>query len=179
MSEELPLDWSINVTDVSERGTKLDREATLEERVAVAEALDILSCEHLVLVGRIRRQAGGRYLLEGQIEARVSQSCVVSLDPVPDTLSFDLNVEFQPASDKDKSDSESDLGDPFEATEFEPIEAGRLNLGRVVFEEIASSLDPFPRAEGVELETKESGGDASSPGPENPFAKLAALKNKT
>lgn len=178
MSQDLPLDWSISVTDVPERGTAIAREATPEERAAVAAALSILSCERITLFGRVRGQVGGRYSLEGRIEAAVSQTCVVSLDPVPNNLSIVLDVEFQPASGKNKGGDMGDLGDPFEVTEFEPIEFGRLNLGRVVFEEIASYLDPFPRAEGAELEAKESSGGTSRSGAESPFAKLAALKKK-
>lgn len=172
------MDWSLSVTDIPERGAKLEREATVEERTAVAAALDIISCERIALSGRARAQAGGRYLFEGRLEAAVSQACVVSLDPVPATLSIALDVEFQPKSDENRGDGEGDLGDPFETTEVEPIESGRLDVGRVVFEEIASHLDPFPRAEGVELDTNESGGGTSPSGADSPFAKLAALKKK-
>lgn len=178
MSNDMPLDWSLAVADIPERGSTVKREATAAELKAVAAALDILGCDQIALDARVRARAGGRYVLEGTIAAKLTQACVVSLDPVPDELAIDLDIEFEPdPAAASELGSDNELGDPFEEKELEPIENGRLNLGRVVFEEIASHLDPFPRAEGAELEQREAAGpgDAKS---ESPFAKLAALKNK-
>lgn len=178
MSNDTPLDWSLPVADIPERGSNVKREAAAAELKAVASALEILSCEWIALDARIRPRSGGRYALEGTLAAKLTQACVVSLDPVPDNLAIDLDIEFEPGpAAATERNNDSELGDPFEETEFEPIENGRLNLGRVVFEEIASHLDPFPRAEGAELEKREAAGpgDAKS---ESPFAKLAGLKNK-
>lgn len=178
MSSEAPLDWPVPATEIPERGMTVDREATPVERAGVADALELLSCDRIHLTCRIRPLAGGRHALQGQIEAALSQACVVSLDPVPAKLAIALDIEFQPGAQQARDDGDgADLGDPFAATEREPIEHGMLQLGRVVFEEIASNLEPFPRATGAELEHREAGSQSADTA-QSPFAKLAALKNK-
>ena len=54
----------------------------------------------------------------------------------------------------------------------EPIAAGEIDLGEAVAQQLAVSLDPYPRAPGATLA---STGEAEA---QSPFAALAALKKK-
>jgi uncharacterized metal-binding protein YceD (DUF177 family) len=58
----------------------------------------------------------------------------------------------------------------------DPIIAGRIDLGALVTEFLALSLDPYPRKPGVEFEDAPTAPDDRLE--ESPFAKLAALKDK-
>jgi hypothetical protein len=63
--------------------------------------------------------------------------------------------------------------------EPEPIVAGQVAVGRIVFECLAAALDPFPRAPDAALDRLEAapssaGADSSS----SPFSVLAKLRPK-
>ncbi len=61
-------------------------EATTEERQALAERLDLLSLDRLLGELRLRRPPGGNLIrVSGRFEAEVTQACVVSLAPVPES----------------------------------------------------------------------------------------------
>ena len=58
----------------------------------------------------------------------------------------------------------------------EPIKDGRIDLGPLIYETLATSLDPYPKRDGVSFEWSQG---AEAPGPErksSPFAALDRLK---
>jgi uncharacterized metal-binding protein YceD (DUF177 family) len=167
------LDWTETAAEIPARGLETARTATPAECAAVAGALEMVSCERIEARYRIVARAGGRYVLDGTIEADVTQQCVVSLDPVPSRLSIPLTVEFVPPSDQSDGEDSTALIDPFADVDVEPIDNGRLDVGRIVMEEIASSLDPYPRRPESTFDwSDEKAGEAS------PFAALAKLKQR-
>ncbi len=164
------LQWTHAVTSIPEKGLAQDREATAAERDAIRDALGIRACETLRARYRILPRGAGAYRLEGRVAANVEQECVVTLEPVAQRIEADLRVLLRPAA---KHDDELDITDPFDDDEVEEIEAGTIDVGRIVFEEIASRLDPYPRAPDADFDWKETAADDEK---ENPFAKLAALR---
>lgn len=166
------LDWSEAVAEIPDRGLERQRIATAEERAALAAALGALSCERLEVRYRVVPRAGGRYVLDGRLETALTRECVVSLDPLPETVTAPLSVDFEP-----EGSAGAEPGgtvDPFSETEIEPIEGGRLPIGRIVEEEIASRLDPYPRHPDARLEQHEAGGEDAG----GAFAGLADLKRR-
>jgi uncharacterized metal-binding protein YceD (DUF177 family) len=171
-----PLDWTMRVEDVPERGFVWRAEATAAERARLVDALQLTALSRLVAEGRIDGAAGGIYRLKGRILADVVQACVVSLDPVTSKIDEPLSVEFRPPAE---------IGDELATTpdynvdfDVEPIVRGHLETGRIVYEQFAASLDPYPRASGagtpIDLVAKPRGA-----GEVNPFAVLAKLKDKS
>ena len=65
--------------------------------------------------------------------------------------------------------AESNIDEP----DVEPIVNGVVDLGRIVYEELASRLDPYPRLEGVSLDRTDAGAPVAA---DHPFARLAGLK---
>ena len=176
--------WKHATIEIPEQGLSAQRTASPEELARLAAALDLLSCDALAAHYRIRAVAGGAYRLQGSFEARVTQACVVSLEPVPDHIVGELDVEFRPQVDTGpapgRAPDEEAAIDPFDKLEIERIEAGSIDAGRIVFEEIASLLNPYPRAPGSQFDWQDpkqaaEGGQAR---PDNPFAKLAVLRGK-
>jgi uncharacterized metal-binding protein YceD (DUF177 family) len=175
-----PLDWAHPI-DAAAAGLEVRRAATVEECAAVADALGIVSCEALDVRYAVNPRSAGRFRVTGHLEARVTQACIVSLDPVVETLSEDFEVEFRPEAATRASRRIAGAGDDpeadasiLDADEIETIENGRLDVGRIVYECLATALDPYPRAAGVELEQSEAGGDNAEAS--HPFAALAKLK---
>lgn len=175
------LDWRIALSDVPPRGLESSRTATAGERAALAAALDALDVAALTVGFRIevaaRRRAsagqGALAHLTGTIEAEVVQACVATLEPVTSRIAEPIRVELRLAADIDPL---ADI-DPDEDWDLEPLDPPDIvPLGRIVYEIVASSLDPFPRAPGAAVDwvdPAEAGGAARS----SPFAGLARLKD--
>jgi uncharacterized metal-binding protein YceD (DUF177 family) len=171
------LDWAHTVSDIPASGLKVRRAATDSERGALAADLDIVACSRLEVGYEIRSLSSGRYLLTGYLEADVVQSCVVTLEPVGEELKESFEAEFQPPDELATARSH-DL-DPFETKEIEPLSDGHIAVGRVVYEQIAAALDPYPRAAGATFSWTEPESSAQRGAAQGPFDVLKQLRPKT
>lgn len=172
MSEAL--DWSYRVTDIPDGGLREKREAAADERARLAEALDIVAVGRLVCEFTIRSIGKGHYRLAGKVAAAVTQACVVTLEPVEQNAEGTFDVEFWPPAALPES-SEEEV-EALSASEIEPIEHGRIDAGRIVFETIATALDPYPRKQGAEFRAE--GVTNQGPSEAGPFAALKRLKDQ-
>jgi uncharacterized metal-binding protein YceD (DUF177 family) len=172
-----PLSWTHRASEIPEPGLRVSKAATDAERIALAEALDVISCEAAKAEYSVRAIGGGRYRMSGEVSARLTQACVVTLEPLATEPKEGFEVEFWPPDVVPGAPSAevevSGLRD------IEPIERGTMDAGRIVFETLAAAIDPYPRKEGAELEWRDEDGEGSEPGSASPFAKLKALKKKS
>jgi hypothetical protein len=165
-----PLPWSHRVSAISQGGLAETRLATAAERCAVADALGIVSCEEIKADYVVRAIGAGRYSMGGTVAARLTQECVVTLASVQQTLTETFNVEFWPNL-PDASDAEVEV---LSVPDIEQIEHGLIAAGRVIFEILAASLDPYPRSEGARFEWEDAPGAGSAKA--GPFSTLKRLK---
>jgi hypothetical protein len=167
------LAWSHRVTEIPEAGLDETRTASAAECAAVAEALDILACDDLKAGYTVSSLGQGRYRMRGRVKARVTQACVVSLEPVMRTVDDAFDVEFWPPGTlPEVGDAEVEV---MSVPDIEPIPHGIIEAGRVISEILSASLDPYPRQAGADFEWQEDAG--SAPGAEaGPFAALKNLK---
>lgn len=173
MTDALP--WTLAETEIPARGLDINRTATPEECLEVARQLDIIACDSLSITGRIKAEKGDRFHFVGTLVADLKQTCVVSLDPLPTHVESKINVYFGPPPAAETADDEDEDFDPFAEADDEPVENGVIPLGRVVFEELATRLDPYPRKPGLDFDWQDPAAESS---PANPFAKLESLKNQ-
>lgn len=170
-------DWFKLVTDIGERPLAETREATAEERVELARELDIVSCEGLKVSYVIKPQGKGCYNFSGKLDAEVTQACVVSLEPVPAKLSEPFSIEVGPPEALlDEAPAEGDLV-VSSVPDVEPIEDGRIELGKMIYGVLSAALEPYPRKSGVEFDWVDPK-LAADPEAASPFAALAKLKPK-
>jgi uncharacterized metal-binding protein YceD (DUF177 family) len=168
------LDWIEKTTEIPAAGLDRTREATAAERKQVADALVIVSVASLAVRYRIASTSGGAYRLTGTVKASVEQACVVSLEPVEGEVQASFEVEFWPDLADEASEEESGI---LSGTDVELLEHGIVPVGRIVFETLSASLDPYPRREGAEFTWRETEADGAEK--HNPFAALAKLKDKS
>jgi hypothetical protein len=170
MQDELA--WEHAVEDIPEAGLAFERAASPEEREAIARALDLLGCRSLRVRYALVPRGGGHVHLSGSLQAQVEQSCVVTLEPLLNDVTASFKVDYWPETEMpEPSGGEVDMQDE---ADLEPIVAGRIEVGRVIFESLAGAIDLFPRKPGVSFEPPE----ASSGRADSPFAALAKIKNK-
>lgn len=165
-------------------------EAEAPERIALATRFGILGIGRLAAELKVQRIRAGRAVrVEGHILASLSQACVVSLQPVAQTMDERFSVVFVPPEDlkplpvNEDGDVDIDAVDPDEELE-EPLPEGSLDLGELVAQEFAVALDPYPRAPDAAF-TKTWGEDAPADeasvlpeGKIRPFADLKARLKK-
>lgn len=145
-------------------------EATEGERRALARRFDLLALDSLRAKVNLRRVQGGTAVrLAGHVSAAVTQSCVVTLDPVENRIEEDFTVLYAPQAAVETAmiGADADMDLP------EPLPEGALDIGEAVAQQLSLALDPFPRAPGAEIDP-EWRGDAEEKR-ENPFARLATF----
>jgi uncharacterized metal-binding protein YceD (DUF177 family) len=146
-------------------------EAKPDERAALAERLGLASLDLLQADLRLKRLSRGRIAVEGRFEAKLTQLCVVSLEPVAAQIEGEFAVEFVEAGPGPETEAvvAIDSVDP-----PEPIEDGLIDLGEAVVQQLAERIDPYPRAPGADLTWQDEKPAMSEP--KRPFAALSALQ---
>ena len=139
-------------------------EATPAECAALAVRLRIPAVHALRCRFELRRQ-GDTVLAEATLDARVEQSCVVSLEPVAQTVQERVSLRFVPSVDEDADE------DP-EAPDELPYDGRTIDLGEAAAEQLALALDPYPRHPDAELDP------AATEEPAGAFAGLGGLRLK-
>lgn len=166
------LDWHHAVADIPDEGIAVTREATDDERKRMAEALDLLACLGMTAQYTIKPRGGGHFRLTGKLNARVEQSCVVTLEPLTNDVSESFSVDFWPENALPAQSG--GLIDVHDEPDMEPIADDRIDAGRIIFECFANGIDLFPRKPGAAFEAPEPEPEKA----EGPFAALARMRQK-
>jgi uncharacterized metal-binding protein YceD (DUF177 family) len=109
------------------------------------------------------------------VQARVGQTCVVTLEPIENDIDEEVDLIFAPAEeiapqiDADDDDGQSTIADP-----PEPIENGMIDLGRLATDVLFLAIDPYPRKQGAMFEPQVAARDPE----DHPFAALKALQTE-
>lgn len=179
--DEVELSRPLALEQVPSDGLEQTIEASVDERAALCLRFGLISLDSFTGTLRVVPLAGGPFFrVTGVIDAELAQECVVSLEPVPQSLSSEISAEFGPQADLPE-ELELILGDD---EPHEPIVDGRIDLGELAAQHLALALDPYPRAADAvrQMESVVEDGldDGSDPGrsDENPFAALADLKGR-
>jgi uncharacterized metal-binding protein YceD (DUF177 family) len=176
---------SIEVDDVEDGEARLI-EVTEDERATIARLLDLVALDRLAFAYRLKREGEGRTGLTGTLSATATQTCVVTLEPVPSTLEVPVSVEFWPLRLLRQLEAKAQLeAKPDEPACHgmvdwpEPVRDGTIDLGPVIYESFATALDPYPRKEGADFAWHEEP-SAESPAEKapGPFAALGKLKRR-
>ena len=156
--------------------------ATVEECAALAERFGVLAIDRLEAKITLQRVRAGRAVrVEGRIAATLQQACVVSLQPVAQRVAEKFSVLFVPPEDLKPIpvDADGEIDVAAIAAEDELEEAlpnGPLDLGELVAQEFAVTIDPYPRASGAQFQPQwgDVGPVGAAEGKVKPFANLKA-----
>lgn len=170
------LDWDHAVLDIPEAGLKIERAATPEERETIARTLELVACSSLLANYKISPKSEGHFRLAGTLTVRVEQTCVVTLEPLTNDISESYSVDFWP--DNKLPAQEGGLVDVHDEPDMEPILAGRIEAGRIIFECLAGAIDLFPRKPGATFEHPSDATVTRASEGSGPFAALAKIRQK-
>ena len=160
------LDATIDVQTLPPTGSligKLDTNET--ERAELALRFGYLSVEALDADLRIKRAAQGAWDVRGKLHADITQACIVTGDPVSESVDFEIEERYVLAS-LPEDEIVVDLGDA------EPLVNGCINVGEMVAQMLALSATAWPRSEGAP--DNFCAGEDRKP---HPFAGLSSLKS--
>jgi len=155
-------------------GERLELVADDGEREAIAARFGLASLDsfqaHAVLTCK-----GPIVEAEGRILASLSQSCVVTGDPIPAHVDEPFSLKFLPEPQVGRSDEELELG----AGDCDVVfhDGATIDLGAALADTLALGLDPYPRSAGAAAALKEAG--VLSEAAAGPFAALAQLKKSS
>ena len=167
----------VNVAQIPETG--LHREIVADETVrkAMAEVAELREVISARAEFDLQPKRDGSYHVTGRVQARIGQTCVVTLDPIENELVEPIDVVFAPPEQiPEMADLVDDAEDGDEETPDppEPIVGGFIDIGRLATDALFLGIDPYPRKADAVFEQQ-----VEAPDPENhPFAALKALQPK-
>lgn len=135
----------------------------------IRQALDLVEARSVTAEFELRPWGRNGYRLDGEVNADLSQACVVTLDPVDARIRETVSLKFLPPEDLSRHAERAGEG---EAEDIEPLESDSLPVGKVIRDTVSLALDPYPRAPGVEVPAMEQENDEEA----SPFAALRKLK---
>lgn len=144
--------------------------ANAVERAALAGRFGLVELDRLEAVVRLGRIAGGLVRLEAEIAADVTQTCVVTLEPIKNRVTEAFTVLYGEGAEAREVTLDG------EAETIEPIVGGMIDIGEAVAQQLSLALDPFPHAPGADAINVSAGADLAEP--DSPFKVLERLRNK-
>lgn len=179
-SSDKPFSREIAVATVPDKGLQARAEASTEERTAIAKLLDLVALDELSFDYTLSKQSGERFVLDGKVQARVTQSCVLSLDPIESAPAIPIKAQFWPEADLDEAaDSDGAVQVDPEDDGPEPIVDGKIDIGHFAYEHFAAALDPYPKKSEATFDWSDARAGSNGEGMDGPFAVLKSLKEQT
>jgi hypothetical protein len=173
MTAERPWSVAVRLEEVPEAGRRVSLEASAEIRAALAGPAGVDAVERLTAQFDLSRRGRDGLHVTGQVNATVRQTCVVSLEPVVNTIDEAVDVDFAPPRAAETARSEEIEIEAGAGDEPEPLAGNNIDLGVLATEFLILGVDPYPRKPDVAFEPPVASDPAG-----HPFAALAAWSKK-
>lgn len=159
----------LSLDRIGEHGLDITVEATGAECAALAVRMKLPAVQAVSCTFHLIREAGNEVLARGHLQARVTRTCVVSLEDFEAPVEEVFQVRFVP-SGQETGDIDPDSDDEI------PFEGNRIDLGEAAAEQLGLALDPYPRMPGVALPEPDHDEVGDREPPPHPFAALSGLR---
>ncbi len=168
MNPQQPPPFS-EIIRINEIGPGLERRLVpdAEATKRIVKALDLGSLTSFEADLKVEPARVG-WTLSGRIRASLEQVCGITLEPLPVEVDQRFSVDLVESAEPEIEEIEISLDDDSP----DVIEEGKIDLGQYAVEQLALTLDPFPRKPGAEFVQPEEPAEIS------PFAVLKAFKAK-
>ena len=166
------LQWADAMVDLATLpagGMSVHLAAGSEERRAIADRLDIPAVENCAATLALRPDSDrGATLVEGRLSARLVRRCVVTDDPMAETIDRPVEcliVVEEPAVRDDGADE----------PDYEVVPDGRVDLAELAVQLLSVSMAVYPRSTDADRTLAAvRAGESAAGGPDSPFAGLGA-----
>ncbi|MFK3778525.1 YceD family protein [Agrobacterium sp. NPDC089420] len=154
-NDDLPFSYPVKVGHISANPVRIGLEADAEELKALAKFWDVLSVDYLKAELQVSRWKKDGVKIKGEVHAAVTQSCVVTLEPVSSRIEETLEQIFVPEGSKLARMTTNEEGeivlDPDGPDIPDQFTGDSIDAGAVVAEFAALAIDPYPRKSDVEF----------------------------
>lgn len=158
--------------DLPPAGLDIHLSASDRQCAVIAERLGLLALERLTFTGQVCRDGKNAARVDGRLQARAVQTCIVSLAPVDEDIDAVLSIRLVPEEDL-AVDMEPDPDGP----DIEPLSGGEADMAELAVQYLAVLLDPYPRRADAQPPGAGIIHDAEAEAVRNsPFAVLQKLK---
>lgn len=182
--------YRLDADEIGPGGRTLVLEPDARERFLIADRLKILSVDSLsAKMSLLRTQSGLVIRVTGTLKAQVSQTCVLTLDPVQDWIEEEFEACYadpeqavlfvrekaRRASGQVEEEGMSILS---EFDDPEPLYNGQLDLADLVVQYLSLAINPYPKLERDDEGDTGTTGDEIPSGTRNPFESLKHWKKQ-
>lgn len=184
-------EWSVlfNPQKIKDTGSHLTLSANEEERKDLARRFDLLGLDKLEAQLVVHNAKGGRVHVTGDFQAELSQSCVISGDPVASAIEDQLEgwfadpehiVSLHKARREKAIKDGNELPILEEEDDPEPFTNGQIDLGELVAQNLSLAIPTYPRAPEAEFSGLSTQASAEHEKAfQNPFAALKDWKKQS
>src|ERR1700744_2770819 len=165
----------VPVAQIPDTGLHRELETDQTTRSAMAEAAGVREVISARASFDLARRSGGRVHVAGRLQARVGQTCVVTLDPIENDIDEEVDLTFAPSEQiPEIAEPLDDDGDEVVqvADQPEPFTNGMIDIGRLATDMLYLAIDPYPRKAGAVFEPQVAHTDPE----DHPFAALKTLR---
>lgn len=179
--EKPPFSYGVKVGHVSTNAVSVHVEADARELVELAKAWKVEAVESLSAELQINRWKRDGIRVKGTVSAKLTQACVVTLEPIETKINEDFEQIFVPEGSKlarvaTNTTAEMVL-DPDGPDLPETFSGDTLDVGPIISEFVALAIDPYPRKAGAEFADHIELGDEEAAKRPSPFAALKDWKS--
>jgi uncharacterized metal-binding protein YceD (DUF177 family) len=153
--------------------------ADASARAALARSLGLVEVRALSATLIVVPERQGVVAVTGRVAAEIVQACVVTLDPVAQSIDEPVEVRYVAADSraaKEHAKPGAEIAiEPGDPDPPEILAGDILDLGAVALEHFVMAIDPYPRIPGAALPADSEVASAEA---DSPFAALAGLRDK-
>ncbi len=145
---------SVNVEEVPEQGVDVSLSADTPARQALAAADGLAGIASLEADFHVARRGLAQFNVSGTVRAKITQVCVLSLEPFDSDIVEDVDVDFAEPEAVALAVARSSTVLSTTTPDRDPpdtIVDGTIDLGALAAEFLALGLDPYPKKPGVEF----------------------------
>ena len=171
----------IETESLSHGTTEKKLEASREECEALKERFSIDKLKQLSAILQLARTGSGKRLkvtVSGHLNATLSQTCVVTLEPFETEISTEFQTLFDVGATETDENWDLDLQDDDPP---EPIVDGLIDLGELIAQSLSLEINQHPRKPGLDnnstdIDQANHSTESNENQNQNPFAVLKNMK---
>ncbi len=154
-NDDAPFSYLVKVGHISANPVRIGLAASPDELKALAKFWNVVSVEYLKSELQVTRWKKDGIKIKGEVQAAITQSCVVSLEPVSSVINEQIEQIFVPEGSKLARMVTNEEGeivlDPDGPDIPDQFTGDTIDVGVVVAEFAALAIDPYPRKPDVDF----------------------------
>jgi len=182
MTDKTGLSLKIKVSDLDRETGPYKLDASVDDMALLVERFGLVALTSLTATVSLNNKGPENgVLVDGQMKAEFVQRCISTLQDVPESLDLPFKLLLVDPAMAERMDADESYLDP-NALEYDALEGDSIDIGDIVAQTLAISMNPYPRLDAVDVPALNNPNvtfNEPELGKPNPFSVLGALKDKS